>query len=240
MNLIISADDFGMRPGIDNAIVELADAGLVTSVSVLVRFPNAPFALDYIKNHPQTGAGLHLDLDDLFCCADFGTDPSGRFLVPDIFFEEERVLKEICTQIHSQLDAFSACGRVPDHIDGHHHVHLFPPILDILLQEMGQRGIQAIRFDREFYTLTSDAAVVRDLLREHGVVFPEKFIAGPTLPNLNGARSSEIMVHVSQDVPEEECWRIKEMRAMLSEPFRSQLQNGGYQRITFQDLVANP
>jgi len=236
MNIIINADDFGMRPGIDNAIIELVEKGLLTSVSLLITHPNKDFAIDYINKHPELGAGIHLDLDSFFTRAGFGTNHLGRFLVPDVFFENEDLIKDLKTEIVSQLDIFCSSGRIPDHVDGHHSVHLFLPILRILLPEMKKRNIPAIRFDNAFYQVTSDTVIAIDLLHEYGIVYPEKFVHGPVLPEKNGALSAELMVHVSQDVPEEECWRIKERSMLLNPHFSNRLKDDAYSLISFSDI----
>jgi predicted glycoside hydrolase/deacetylase ChbG (UPF0249 family) len=237
MHLIINADDFGMRPGIDRAVVELCGLDLVTSVSVLTEWPNAPFALSWLARHPEVGAGLHLDLDRFFLAAGFTRHPGGAFLVPDVFWNDAALLDEIGAAIAFQLDAFTAGGRIPDHVDGHHHVHLFPAVLARLVPEMDKRGIRAIRFAPSFYRLFPGMPAAIALLERHGIQYPEKFIEGPVLPSPGEACCAEMMVHVSEDVPEEECWRIRERHALLDPQFRAVLESGRFKTGGFSRVA---
>jgi hypothetical protein len=48
---------------------------------------------------------------------------------------------EIRDELHRQYDAFAASfGRPPDYVDGHHHVHQFPVIRDIVLDLLAKQS----------------------------------------------------------------------------------------------------
>jgi predicted glycoside hydrolase/deacetylase ChbG (UPF0249 family) len=89
MKLIINADDYGMRSAIDAAVEHLFQSGVLTSASLMVTGSSAKDAAQFLARHEQFGAGLHIDLDGVFSEAGFGKDDHGRFLVPDIFFDQE-------------------------------------------------------------------------------------------------------------------------------------------------------
>ncbi len=57
--LIVNADDFGQSPGINHGIIKAFEKGIVTSASLMVRFPAAIEAVKVIKSSlrkPPTSA----------------------------------------------------------------------------------------------------------------------------------------------------------------------------------------
>lgn len=60
--LIVNADDFGQSPDINRGVIEAHEKGIVTSASLMVRWPAAAEAVDYVAAHPELSLGLHLDL----------------------------------------------------------------------------------------------------------------------------------------------------------------------------------
>ena len=62
---ILNADDYGMSPGVDHAILRLAERGIVTSTSVMTLAPRWPEASRPLLDVPLD-RGLHLDLTSPF------------------------------------------------------------------------------------------------------------------------------------------------------------------------------
>src|SRR5262245_10121502 len=65
--LIINADDFGQSPGINRGIIQGFEQGIVTSASLMVRWPAAAAAAAYAGAHSGLSVGLHLDLGEWAC-----------------------------------------------------------------------------------------------------------------------------------------------------------------------------
>src|SRR5712692_6069973 len=65
--LIVNADDFGQSPGVNRGIVEAHDRGIVTSASLMVRWPAAAQAAVYSRKHPELGLGIHFDFGEWAC-----------------------------------------------------------------------------------------------------------------------------------------------------------------------------
>ena len=61
---IVNADDFGQSAGINRGIVEAHERGIVTSASLMVRWPAASAAAAYARAHPRLSVGLHVDLGE--------------------------------------------------------------------------------------------------------------------------------------------------------------------------------
>ena len=126
----LCADDYALSPGIDEAILALADAGRITALSCMTaskRWSQAAVALKPLFGRVEIG--LHLTLTQL---SPLGAMPR---LAPDghlpamnrIYMQAMRRAidtAEIEGELARQLAAFrEATGREPDFLDGHHHVH---------------------------------------------------------------------------------------------------------------------
>lgn len=60
--LIINADDFGMYPAVNAAVVRSIEEGIASSCSLMTPCPAAPQAMDLLRQHPRISFGIHLTL----------------------------------------------------------------------------------------------------------------------------------------------------------------------------------
>jgi len=60
--LLVNADDLGMHPAINDAIVSSAEAGIVRSCSVMATCPGTEHAFALLREHPSMVCGVHLTL----------------------------------------------------------------------------------------------------------------------------------------------------------------------------------
>jgi chitin disaccharide deacetylase len=144
--IALCADDYAIAPGVDEAIVELASSERITAFSCMTASPRWKKAAERIN--PLFGKidiGLHFTLTQLAPIgpmpqlAPDGRFPSMRRLYAQAFFRRVD-LTEIEAEFRRQIDAFTgATGRVPDFIDGHHHVHELPGIRDVVARVWGRR-----------------------------------------------------------------------------------------------------
>jgi chitin disaccharide deacetylase len=124
--LIANADDFGQSRGVNCGVIEAIERGLVTSVSLMVRWPAAGEAAAYSARRPDISVGLHVDLGEWRCRE--GTWSPLYTVVP---LDDEQA---VARQVAAQLAAFQRLlGRQPTHLDSHQHVHLREPIRSVLL-----------------------------------------------------------------------------------------------------------
>src|SRR4051812_29544346 len=63
-SLIVNADDFGQSRGVNAGIIAAHERGIVTSTSMMVRWPAAADAGAYAQAHPLLSVGLHVDLGE--------------------------------------------------------------------------------------------------------------------------------------------------------------------------------
>jgi chitin disaccharide deacetylase len=139
--LIVNADDFGASRGINRAILELHELGVVTSASLMMTMRAAGDAVKLAKANPALGAGLHVTLTD-------------EDVVPSVDFDDAA---SSLAAIQAQVDAFStAFDRLPTHLDTHQNVHrdprLTPLFKDIARRyELPLREHSAVRYFSNFY-----------------------------------------------------------------------------------------
>jgi predicted glycoside hydrolase/deacetylase ChbG (UPF0249 family) len=135
--LTLCADDFGLAPGIDEAILDLAGRGRLTAVSSLVLGENWATAAAQLRLFAGTiEIGLHFALTHLAPAgpmprlAPAGRLPSLARLIAESLTRRLDV-GEIAAEVTRQIELFTAVfGRAPDFLDGHQHVHQLPGVRD--------------------------------------------------------------------------------------------------------------
>jgi hypothetical protein len=146
----LCADDYGISHGVNAAIRELIMRGRLNATSVMVLAPHFDRgdarSLQMLNAGTKRAAlGLHLTLTGPFepVSESFTPVRNGRFLPMQTMqltalarrLNRGALKLEIAAQIHAFAGAF---GHLPDFIDGHQHVHLFPQVSDALLEVMAQ------------------------------------------------------------------------------------------------------
>jgi len=170
--LVVTADDFGLSPGVVEGIVEAHELGIVTSTSLMVNAPAAEAAFEEARRLPALATGLHFVLT--FGIPVGPPDPLSRLLDGDGAFRKNvsgvhgpARPDEVRGELRAQLNAFEkGVGRPPTHIDGHHHVHLHPGILRVAIEEAGRLGIR----------LRSRGREVRERLRLERIRTCDRFV----------------------------------------------------------------
>ena len=124
--LIVNADDFGQSPGINRGVIETHERGIVTSASLMVRWPASAQAASYALAHPNLSVGLHLDLGEW-------TYKNGEW-VRLYQLVDENDAGAVAREVEAQLETFrSLMGRNPTHLDSHQHSHRNEPVHSIVL-----------------------------------------------------------------------------------------------------------
>jgi predicted glycoside hydrolase/deacetylase ChbG (UPF0249 family) len=138
--ICICVDDYGLHPAVDDAVLQLLELGRVSATSCIVGGPAWPQEGPRLRQAAADGrldAGLHLDLGE-FTFDTALLKPVSWWIVDSVLrnVDADRVRAEI----RAQLDRFeSVMGLAPSHIDGHQHVHQFPVVRDVLLEELERR-----------------------------------------------------------------------------------------------------
>lgn len=134
--IAICADDFGIEPGVDEAIVELCQNHRLSATSCLTM---APYFAEHamMLSSLDADVGLHVNFTE-------SLGSQGLFLpLPKLIgqaYLHQLSHAQVRKQIEIQLDAFEHhLGRAPDFVDGHLHVHQLPVIRAALVQVLSER-----------------------------------------------------------------------------------------------------
>lgn len=60
--IIINADDFGLCRGVNKAVVQAYNNGVLTSTTIMANMPDAGQAVHLAKKLPGLGVGVHLNI----------------------------------------------------------------------------------------------------------------------------------------------------------------------------------
>ena len=123
--LIVNADDFGRTHGVNEGVMQAHREGVVTSASLMVRWPASDEAAAYALESGDLGLGLHLDLGE-WVHTDHGWDPVYQVVSTDDAEAVERELANQLGRFHKLM------GRSATHIDSHQHVHRSEPVRSVV------------------------------------------------------------------------------------------------------------
>lgn len=256
--LIVNADDLGRTSGINRGTFEAHRDGVVTSATLMVGFPAAAEAGKAAAGDPGLeglGVGLHVTLTG----GGPPTLPPGK--VPSLVDAAGRLPRrpegltgaaprEVLAEVRSQMERFrELVGRLPTHLDGHHHCHRLPVVAEAVI-EVARRHRLPVR---------NVSSGVRERLRGAGVpttdLFVERFYGEEaTLDAMleivrdaaaSGAGSVEVMVHpgradralqVDSTYVEE---REREIDVLTHPDVRAAIEAAGFRLGHFGDLGRN-
>jgi predicted glycoside hydrolase/deacetylase ChbG (UPF0249 family) len=130
--LIINADDFGMYPSVNNAVVQSIESGIARSCSLMPPCPGARQALELLRDRPHIRFGIHLTLvcdfasnrwQPLAAAEKVGSllDGDGRLFSNDAKGQllAQAQLFEVELELRSQIETVLATGLTPTHLDWH-------------------------------------------------------------------------------------------------------------------------
>jgi hopanoid biosynthesis associated protein HpnK len=154
--LIINADDFGLTSGINRAIVECHQHGIVTSATLMANGPAFQDAVQLSHSLPSLSVGCHVVLTDgspVLDASQVSTLVEGqpmrlreslsKFILAT--FAGRLDQNQIEAEAQAQIRKLQAAGIVVSHFDSHKHTHLLPQILRPLLRAAKACGVRAVR-----------------------------------------------------------------------------------------------
>jgi predicted glycoside hydrolase/deacetylase ChbG (UPF0249 family) len=153
--IIITADDLGLWPEVNDAIIAGYDAGIVSSTSLRVSAPAAHSAMVSLGMRPGLGVGLQLVL-----CNGKSTLPRKHIpsLVDSAGYFPEHPLEAgwlyrrrgglrnaLEAEMRAQIEKFLSSGLFMTHITSAENLHLQPTVLSILKGLAKDYPISALR-----------------------------------------------------------------------------------------------
>ena len=177
--LVVVADDFGIGPETDRAILELANAGLVTSTVLMI---NSPYAEAAIAAWNREGRPVELGWHPVLTCdypilpaeqlpslvdGEGKFRPLGQFMRRSVFGTLNR--DEIFAELAAQYERFiELVGAPPALVNSHQHVSLFRPVTTVLHEVLKARRerpfVRRVREPRRMIARIPGARVKRSVL----------------------------------------------------------------------------
>jgi chitin disaccharide deacetylase len=143
----LCADDFGLSPEISRGIMTLLTRNRLQATSCMTNAPDWARSGPALRDlPPHCQIGLHLTFTEI---APLGAmpilAPNGVLPDPIKLWRGLRLgqtdIAEIRAEMHRQFENFvQIMGRPPSHLDGHHHVHGFPILRDMVLELATEYG----------------------------------------------------------------------------------------------------
>ena len=157
-----AADDFGFSKGVNLAILEGFQHGILTSTSLMVNMPGFEHAVSLMKQYPDLlNVGIHLVTTVQYSVVKglkTLTDENDHFYRdPEIIEKSEQ--SELDKEYQAQMDKFLATGLKPDHID--FHVCTTPKQLKAAMKLAQKYHLPMRAQDQQ----------IEGILKEHGIVY---------------------------------------------------------------------
>ena len=162
------AHDWGLTPGVNSAILEMAQKGLIKQVSILAGSPFLKTGLDELLKIPGLQFGLHFNLTLFPPLFEEQQDAFSPFLDPSCFhykplwklkwiwflpFRKKDKMQAAVDAFRGQLEKLRSLKIPVSYLDGHQNVHLLPGLLEAIEPDLKQWGIQEIKIPSIFRLL---------------------------------------------------------------------------------------
>ncbi len=207
--LILNADDFGLTHGINRAIVELHQAGALTSATLMAAGPAFHDAVTIAHANPTLGVGCHVVLTD-------GAPVSLPETIPTLLGKDSRHFRtslpefllailrgnvsedDIYREALNQIQKLQCAGINISHIDTHKHTHILPGVARPLLRAAHHAGIPCIRnpFEQPWSLALGSSSILRSLQVRIIRHLQPRFLALPEIVKRN-VRTSDGTIGIS-------------------------------------------
>ena len=186
--LVLHHDDLGGSHGANMAFVELFDAGVVTSGTVMVPCPWFPEIAGIARQRPDLDLGVHLTLNSEFPAfrwrpltgvSDNGlTDKDGFFWRRVADTRQHADPKAVETELRAQIETALAAGIDATHLDAHMGCAWQPEFIDI------------------FEKLGVDYALPIGLTRDVARMAPPDYDFAPIFERLMARRNPDFQTYI--------------------------------------------
>ncbi|CAB1275633.1 hopanoid biosynthesis-associated protein HpnK [Candidatus Nitrosacidococcus tergens] len=261
--LIITGDDFGLCSSVNEAIEQAHCQGILTTASLMMGEAGTQDAIYRAYRLSTLKIGLHITVVD-------GTPVLPLQMIPDLvgenrcfrdqlfksgirFYFLPKVRKQLENEIRAQFEAFAATGLPLDHVNSHHHMHLHPTVLQIILKVGQEFGVRAIRLPYEPIFTVSNIFLrlwVRFMTRQlrKNNILNNQFIFGlKNTGKINTAQIlqlinnlpegvSELYTHPDLNTSGNSSSGFLELCALTSSEIKEALKSQQIKTITFSNL----
>jgi len=230
-SLIVNADDFGQNHGVNRGVIRAHERGIVTSASLMVRWPGAAEAAAYARSHPRLSLGLHVDLGEW---RHAGGKWQAIYTVVD-FNDQDAVIE----QVQRQFEAFrQLVGRDPTHLDSHQHVHRDEPVRSAMQRLAARLGVPlrhytvGIAYCGSFYGQTETGQPLPEGISiEAFLIILRELSAGITEMGCHPAEALDGLTTMYRNE------RLLETQVLCDPRLRQALEHQGVRLCSFHDIV---
>lgn len=229
--LIVNADDFGQSHAINRGVMAAFERGVVTSASLMVRWPASGDAAAYGREHRTLSMGLHVDFGE------WAYRDEAWLPIYQVADTEDHGSCRL--EVERQLGQFRALsGHDPTHLDSHQHVHAAEPLRSLLIDVAARLGIplrnidSRARYEGAFYGQSG-----------RGYSVPEAIEVDSLLALLDSlpAGVTELGCHPGEIDEELETMyraeRAQEVRTLCDPRVRERIRSSGVRLCSFDDLA---
>lgn len=155
--LIVTADDFGVSPGVNRAVYDAHRSGVLTSAALMAIGPALGEAVEMTRSLPDLDIGLHFGLTAGHPVSDPQdisslVDKDGRFLRRPLVLRRalngQLRREHVERELEAQLNRLKELGINTSYINGDQHVHLLPIVRDVVVDQAARSGL-AVRIPCE-------------------------------------------------------------------------------------------
>jgi len=216
---IVNGDDFGASAGVNRAMLEALNQGILTSASLMINMPGTAEAIKLSRSAPELSVGLHVNLTN-----------EGD---PVVDLED---VAAVAGALHEQLEQFvDSMGQLPTHLDSHHNIHRYPHLSPLFIElaerhDLLLREHSPVRYFSSFYG------------QWDGVSHPEHVSAASLCRMLEsevGEGFTELACHpgyMSEDfVSEYSIEREVELESLCDPSVRDFVNSSGIELINYVD-----
>ena len=230
--LIVNADDFGQSAGVNAGVIEAFEHGVVTSASLMVRWPAASSAAEYARMHPDFSVGLHFDVGEFWFREG---EWHARYRV--VAGDDGDAMR---AEAEQQLATFRRLtGTDPTHLDSHQHVHRHEPAASALGDIADRISVPLrdacprVTYRGDFYGQTTHGEP------NHGAITAEAFVevlqtlrVGYTELGCHPAHADDLETTYSAE-------RLIELRTLCDPVLSTALRQHGVELRSFRDVAAS-
>src|SRR5579872_1458116 len=157
--LIVTADDFGLAPEVNEAVERGHREGILSTASLMVAAAATQDAVERARRLPGLHVGLHVVLANgrpalpperiPRVVREDGSFENDLFRAGVRYFFTPGVRRELEDEIRAQFELFKATGLPLDHVNAQNHLHVHPTVLSLIVKLGRDYGMRAIRIPRE-------------------------------------------------------------------------------------------
>lgn len=213
MKFIINADDFGISMEVNEAIYKSAKEGYISSSTIMAVSSRVEEAVEMTKDLNDISFGIHLVFDSDFASLSGIPENFSSNNIVNIKGLNLTKMNVLVNEFSKQIEKLQNLGLKISHIDTHHHLHLYPLVLNAVIKVAKRYNINKIRsqklLGKRSWVNDTYRFVHHKLTKSRGFIQPIAYTDFPTLTefgidNLNEEGTYEIMCHPGSKYNDEE------------------------------------